>query len=156
MLNAILIAPFAQYGFMRLSLAACLVLALGNGPIGVMLLVRRMAAVAELVGHAIVPGAALGFVIAGYSLFALSLGGVLSGLVVAALAGLAARREQRTATASLVAFYLVSVALGVLLVSRYGSNRDLMNVLFGSVLAADPPALVLMSAVTTVNWLLLA
>jgi zinc/manganese transport system permease protein len=154
-MSAFLIEPFAQYGFMRLSLAACLVLALGNGPLGVMLLLRRMAPVAEVLGHAIVPGAAIGYVIAGYSLFALSIGGVLSGLVVAALAGLSARNAARE-TPNLIAFYLISVALGVLLVSRYGSNRDLMSVLFGSVLAADPASLVFMAAITTANWLLLA
>ena len=48
--------------------------------------------------------------------------------------------------ASLAAFYLVSLALGVLIVSVRGSNIDLLHVLFGTVLALDDAALMLVAA----------
>mgnify|MGYP001428763880 CR=1 FL=1 len=56
-----LIAPFADYGFMRRALVACLALAIGGGPIGTFLILRRM----SLMGDAILPGAAIGFLAAG-------------------------------------------------------------------------------------------
>ena len=54
-------------------------------------------------------------------------------------AGDRARRPLRE-DASLAGFYLISLALGVLLVSLRGSNIDLLHVLFGTVLAIDDGA----------------
>src|SRR3546814_1650949 len=43
-------------------------------------------------------------------------------------------------------FYLVSLGLGVLLVSLRGSNMDLIHVLFGTVLGLDDAALLLVTS----------
>ncbi|MGZ5916762.1 MAG: metal ABC transporter permease, partial [Methyloceanibacter sp.] len=53
-------------------------------------------------------------------------------------------------------FYLVSLALGVLIVSVKGSNVDLLHVLFGTVLALDDAALILVAAIATVSLATLA
>ncbi|MGV1014384.1 MAG: metal ABC transporter permease, partial [Methyloceanibacter sp.] len=53
-------------------------------------------------------------------------------------------------------FYLVSLALGVLIVSVRGSNVDLLHVLFGTVLALDDAAILLLAAITTVSLAALA
>jgi zinc/manganese transport system permease protein len=63
-----------------------------------------------------------------------------------------AQRED----ASLAAFYLASLAVGVLIVSLRGTNLDLMHVLLGTVLAIDLPALVLIVAIASVVVLALA
>ncbi len=60
---------------------------------------------------------------------------------MALAAGLVARATVLREDASLAAFYLVSLALGVLIVSVRGSNIDLLHVLFGTVLALDDAAL---------------
>jgi zinc/manganese transport system permease protein len=57
---------------------------------------------------------------------------------------------------SLAAFYLISLALGVLLVSLRGSNVDLMHVLFGTVLALNDDALLLIGAVSSLSLVGLA
>jgi zinc/manganese transport system permease protein len=62
---------------------------------------------------------------------------------VVLLAGLVTRSTMLREDASLAAFYLVSLALGVLIVSVRGSNIDLLHVLFGTVLALDDQALLL-------------
>ena len=95
----------------------------------------------DAMGHAILPGAAIGYLLAGLSLFAMSLGGFAAGLAVALAAGLVARSTVLREDASLAGFYLISLALGVLLVSVRGSNVDLLHVLFGTVLALDDAAL---------------
>lgn len=77
--------PFLDFGFMRRAMAACLAMALGCGPIGVLLVLRRMSLVGDAMSHAILPGAALGFLVAGFSLLHMSLGGFLAGLAVALL-----------------------------------------------------------------------
>jgi zinc/manganese transport system permease protein len=154
--GAILVDPFAAYGFMRLALVACAALALANGPVGVLLLARRMSLAGDLLGHAVMPGAALGFLLAGYALWALSLGGFVTGLLVGLLATLVGRMSAAQQEAGLAAFYLLSLSLGVLLVALQGSNIDIMHVLFGTVLAVDPPTLVLIAALASVVVLALA
>jgi zinc/manganese transport system permease protein len=106
----------------------------------------------DAMSHAILPGAAIGFLIAGLSLPAMSLGGFVAGIAVA----LAARSTVLREDASMAAFYLVSLALGVLIVSVKGSNVDLLHVLFGTVLALDDAALILVAAIATVSLATLA
>jgi len=107
-------------------------------------------------GHAVLPGAAIGYLLAGLSLFAMSLGGFAAGLAVALAAGLVARSTVLREDASLAGFYLVSLALGVLIVSVRGSNIDLLHVLFGTVLALDDAALLLIAAIATASLAVLA
>ena len=76
---------------MRIALVASFALALANGPIGTLLLMRRESLSGNVLSHAVMPGAALGFLYAGYSLAALTFGGLLTGLVVAGLAALTTR-----------------------------------------------------------------
>ncbi len=155
-LHALLIAPFEGFSFMRIALAACLGLALANGPLGIFLLLRRMALDGNVLSHAVMPGAALGFAYAGHSLLALSLGGLASGSIVAALTGLLGRTRHPRHDAGLLSFYLVTLALGVTLVALFGSNVDTVRVLFGTVLAIDIRALLQIAAVSTLTMLLLA
>jgi zinc/manganese transport system permease protein len=150
------VAPFVEFGFMRRALVGCLALALGCGPIGTILVIRRMSLMGDALSHAVLPGAAFGFIIAGLSLPAMSLGGVAAGLVVALLSGLVARLTPLREDASFAGFYLMSLALGVLLVSIHGSNVDLLRLLFGSILAVDDAALILIGGIATASLLVLA
>lgn len=152
----LLIGPFVEFEFMRRALAGAVALSFGAGPVGVILMLRRMSLVGDTMAHAILPGAALGFMVAGLDLFAMTLGGLLAGLTVALLAGVVARVTDLKEDASLAAFFLMSLALGVTIVSMRGSNVDLLNFLFGSVLALDDPTLILMAGITTVSLGVLA
>ncbi|HXY99332.1 MAG TPA: metal ABC transporter permease [Stellaceae bacterium] len=155
-LEALLIEPFAAYGFMRTALVGLAALALANGPIGALLLLRRMSLVGDVLSHAVMPGAAFGFALAGYSLLVLSAGGMVTGLAVAALSSLAARNPAQRQDVNLAVFYLLSLAAGVLLVTAHGSNIDLMHVLFGTILAVGLPTLVLMALLASASTLILA
>jgi len=106
--------------------------------------------------HAVLPGAAIGFIFAGLSLGAMSVGGLIAGLAVALLAGVVSRTTVLKEDASLAGFYLASLALGVLLVSIYGSAVDLLHVLFGSILAVDDEGLLFVASVASVTLLTLA
>ncbi|ASW05790.1 metal ABC transporter permease [Rhizobium sp. 11515TR] len=153
----IFLAPFADYGFMRRALIACVCLGLGSGPIGVFLMLRRMSLMGDAMSHAVLPGAAIGYLIAGsLSLTAMGLGGLVAGLSVALLSGLVSRATVLQEDASFASFYLTSLALGVLIVSLRGSNIDLLHVLFGTILAIDAPALYQIGTITTVTLLALA
>lgn len=152
----LLIAPFDEFGFMRRALMACMALGLGAGPIGVLLLLRRMSLVGDALSHAVLPGAALGFLVAGLSYPAMGLGGLLAGLIVALLSGQVSRSTILMEDAAFATFYLTSLASGVLIVSSQGSNVDLLHVLFGTILAIDPPALLLVGSIASLSCLTLA
>ena len=149
--------PFADYGFMRRALIASVALGLGSGPVGVLLMLRRMSLVGDAMSHAVLPGAAIGFLIAGnLSLLAMGLGGLFAGLGVALLSGLVSRTTVLKEDASFATFYLTSLALGVLIVSLRGSNIDLLHVLFGTILAIDARALYLVGGIATFTLAMLA
>lgn len=151
-----LLDPFMEFGFMRRALVACLGLALSSAPLGVLLVMRRMSLVGDAMAHAVLPGAAIGYVIAGISLPAMGFGGFTGGLVVAGLAGLTSRWTAQKEDASFAAFYLIALAAGVMIISTKGSNVDLMHVLFGSILAVDRDTLLLMAGVSTLTLMALA
>ncbi len=150
-LDSVFLAPFAEFAFMRRALVACIGLALGCAPVGVFLVLRRMSLIGDAMSHAILPGAAIGFVVAGLSLPAMGIGGFVAGVAVALAAGLVSRATPLREDASFAAFYLISLAAGVLIVSLRGSNVDLMRVLFGSILAVDDDSLLLIAAIATVT-----
>ncbi|MBB4007066.1 metal ABC transporter permease [Allorhizobium taibaishanense] len=153
----LLIAPFADYGFMRRALVAAVCLGLGSGPIGVFLMLRRMSLMGDAMSHAVLPGAAIGYLVAGsLSLTAMGLGGLIAGLSVALLSGFVSRSTVLQEDASFASFYLTSLALGVLIVSLRGSNIDLLHVLFGTILAIDGDSLVQIGAIASFSLLALA
>jgi zinc/manganese transport system permease protein len=152
----LLIAPFSEFEFMRRALAGVLALAFGAGPIGVFLMLRRMSLVGDAMAHAILPGAAIGFLISGLNLFAMATGGLIAGFVVALAAGLVARVTELKEDASLAAFFLISLAVGVTIVSIRGTNIDLLHFLFGTVLALDDQTLILIAVNATVTLVGLA
>lgn len=156
MFHDLLIGPFAEFDFMRRALVGVVALSVSGGAIGVFLMLRRMSLTGDAMAHAILPGAAIGYLVAGFSLPAMTLGGLAAGFAVALAAGAVARVTVIKEDASLAAFYLISLALGVTIVSLRGSAVDLFHVLFGNVLALDDDVLMLLSGVATVSLMTLA
>ena len=155
-MNALLIGPFSDYVFMQRALVGSLAVCLGAVPVGIFMTLRQMSLTGDAMAHAILPGAAIAYLLSGLSLVALTLGGLVAGLVVAALAGWVARSTHLKEDTSLAAFYLVSLALGVLVISLKRSNVDLFHVLFGNILALDNAALWLLASIATVSILFMA
>ena len=156
MLYDFLLAPFVDFGFMRRALVACLALSVAGSAVGVFLILRRMSLMGDALSHALLPGAALGFLLGGLSLPAMSLGGFVAGLATALVSGAIARFSAMREDSSFAASYLTSLALGVLIVSLRGSAIDLMNILFGAILGVDDTALFLVTGAATVTLIGLA
>jgi zinc/manganese transport system permease protein len=70
--------------------------------------------------------------------------------------GLIARATELKEDAALAAFFLISLAFGVTIVSLKGTNVDLLHFLFGSALAVDDATLLLLAAIATVSLVLLS
>jgi len=152
----VLFQPFVDFAFMQRALLGCAAISLGATPVGLFLMLRRMSLTGDAMAHAILPGAAVGFLISGLSLGAMTIGGIVAGLTVALLTGLVSRVTVLREDASLAAFYLISLALGVMIVSLRGSSVDLMHVLFGTVLALNDDALTLLCTICSITLLALA
>jgi zinc/manganese transport system permease protein len=149
-------APFVEFGFMQRALAGSLLLSLGSCPVGVFLMLRRMSLTGDAMAHAILPGAAAGFLLYGLEIVPMTIGGLIAGIIVALGAGAVSRFTIQREDASMAAFYLISLAVGVLIVSLRGSSVDLMHVLFGTVLALNDEALTLIALITGVTLAALA
>jgi len=156
MLYQMVVQPFVEFGFMRRALGACRALGLGSGPVGVLLMLRRMSLVGDAMSHAVLPGAAVGVLFAGLSLPAMGFGGLIAGLLVALLAGLVSRFTTLREDASFASFYLTSLAAGVLIVSLHGSSVDLLHVLFGTILAIDSQAIFMVGGIASFTLIVLA
>jgi len=152
----LLFAPIAEFGFMRRALLGCFAISVGATPLGVFLMLRRISLTGDAMAHAILPGAAVGYLVSGLSLGSMTIGGLVAGMSVALLSGYVTRVTTLREDASLAAFYLISLALGVLIISTRGSNVDLMHVLFGSVLALDNAALTLLCTIASLSLIMLA
>lgn len=150
----ILTEPFAL-GFMRRALAGCLALSVCAPPLGVFLVLRRMSLMSDPLQHGILPGIALGAAVGGLSVWAMGLGGLLAGLLVALIAGALARGTGGREDSQLAGVYLIALALGVTIMSMR-RGIDLTHLLFGSVLAVDDQALFAMATATNVALPLLA
>ena len=156
MIWELIFQPFADFGFMRRALLGCVAISMGATPVGVFLMLRRMSLTGDAMAHAILPGAAIGYLVAGLSLSAMTIGGLIAGMTVALASAFITRNTALREDASLAALYLISLALGVLIVSTRGSNVDLMHVLFGTVLALNDDALILLCSIASLSVLTLA
>jgi zinc/manganese transport system permease protein len=156
MLYDLLISPFAEFPFMRRALIGGIAISLGAAPIGVFLMLRRMSLIGDAMAHAILPGAALGFLIGGLSLGYMTIGGLVAGFGVALASGLVSRTTLVKEDMALAAFYLMSLALGVTLISASKSNIDVLSLLFGSILALDNATLLLIVSVASLTLMALA
>ena len=155
-LYQLFVAPFAEFAFMQRALFGALMLSLSACPVGVFLMLRRMSLTGDAMAHAILPGAAAGFLLYGLQIVPMTVGGLVAGVIVALGAGAVARLTIQKEDASMAAFYLISLSLGVLMVSLRGSSVDLMHVLFGTVLALNDDALTLIGLVCALTLVLLA
>lgn len=155
-MELLLFDPFVEYIFMERAMVGCVAMCIGAIPVGVFMTLRRMSLTGDAMAHAILPGAAIAYLLTGLSLLSLTLGGLLAGLCVAVAAGWVSRNTHIKEDTSLGAFYLISLALGVLIISVKKSNVDLFHVLFGNVLALDRDMLILLAVICTISILLLA
>ena len=115
-----LIAPFVEFGFMQRALAGALLLSASSCPVGVFLMLRRMSLTGDAMAHAILPGAAAGFLLYGLEVVPMTIGGLVAGAIVAVGAGAVARFTVQNEHASQPSYYQITLALCVKNVSNLG------------------------------------
>ncbi len=147
------IRPFVEHDFMRRALVASLVLSLSAAPLGVFLLLRRMSLVGDSIAHGMMPGVAIAFILYGASIVPMTIGGLAVGLLIALGSGVISRFTSLREDASMATLYLISLALGVLLLQLHGSDEEVLHVLFGDVLEVSKASLVSIGVTATATLL---
>ncbi len=150
-LDDTLIAPFTHFAFLRRALVACIVLSVSGAPLGFFMNQRRMALVSDAMSHAILPGVAVAFLVAGAGVLSLTIGGLIAGVVMALAAVALSRYAHLREDAVFTLLFLLSLTSGIVLLSLKGSNLDLLRLLFGDVLAMDDASLIFMTGVAVVT-----
>lgn len=125
-----LIEPFIKYEFMRNSLLAVVLVSIVCTPIGVYVVLRRMAFIGDALAHTVLPGIVIAY-LNGINLFA---GAVIAGLVTAFGIGWLSRRQELREDTAIGIMFTGMLALGILLMSTIRSFRDFTHILFGNIL----------------------
>jgi ABC-type Mn2+/Zn2+ transport system permease subunit len=125
------------YAFMVRGLTAALIVGIVCAVLGTYIVLRGMAFFGDAIAHAILPGVAVGYLVAGNSPFWLLAGGLVAGVVSALGIGAITRSGIKEDTAIGVIFVSM-FALGIALISTVRSYTvDLTHFLFGNVLGVS-------------------
>jgi manganese/iron transport system permease protein len=124
-----LIGPFS-YPFMQTALAAAVLVGFSCASLGVYVVQRRMAFIGDALAHATLPGLVAAYLM-GWNL---SVGGMCAAVFTALGIGWVSRREKLREDTAIGVWFTGMFALGILLMSRARSFRDLTHMLFGNIL----------------------
>lgn len=145
------ITPFVEFDFMLKALVSLLCLCCSSPIVGVFLSLKKMSLSGDAISHSILPGVTISFLFFGLSVTALTLGGVIAGLIVIILSSLFSRASTASSDNILTVFYLFSLSLGVLIMSISGSNLDLLNFLFGNIFAINNETILMLGIITSLT-----
>jgi len=152
-----LLEPF-QYEFMQRAFFECLLVGFTNGFLGSLVVIRRMALMADALSHSLLPGLAIAAIFVGLTPAGLLVGGLVAACIVA-LGGQIITRSSRVKDETAVAcLYVVAFALGVMLIKYAKVKVDLDGFLFGNILGvsnSDIWTSLIISAVTLVTLITL-
>jgi manganese/iron transport system permease protein len=125
------------YQFMVRGLMASVVVGVVCSTLGVFIVLRGMALFGNALAHAVLPGVAMGYLIAGNDPVWLSVGGLLAGILTALGVGTISKEGIKEDTAIGVMFAGM-FALGIAMISTVRSYTvDLTHFLFGDVLGVS-------------------
>ncbi len=138
-----------QYQFVCRGLLMSVLLGISGGIVGSILLLRRLALMADSFGHCLLPGVGLAYLFFGPGIAPLLGGAVAAGVLTAVLGTLANRLTRLKEDAAFGAFFVITFAAGVALMSRVATPMDLLHYLFGNILAVTANDLWLVASVTS-------
>lgn len=145
------ISPFYEFYFMKNALISLIILSFSSSIVGIFLTIKKLCLSGDAISHAILPGAAIGFLFFGLSVTAITICSFIGGIIVIIFSSLFSRISKSSEENSLAVFYLISIALGVLIISISGSNLDLLHFLFGSLFAISNEIIITLSIISLIS-----
>lgn len=132
-----LLAPL-QYQFMVRGLLAAITVGLVCGVLGTYVVLRGMAFFGDALAHAILPGVAVAYLLAGNVQGALFVGALVAGIVTALGIGAISKSGQVREDTAIGVLFAAMFALGVALISTVRNfSVDLTHFMFGNVLGVS-------------------
>lgn len=128
-----LIEPFG-YTFMQRALLSCALIGFTNGFLGTFIILRRQALLADALSHSLLPGLAVAAILIGLSPGGLLLGGLVAALLVALGGQLITRNSRLKDETAVASLYIITFALGIILIRFAKVKVDLTHFLFGNIL----------------------
>jgi len=142
-----------QFGFMRNALLAGVLVSIACGIIGTLVVINRIVFVSGGIAHAAYGGIGLGY----FFKFNPVLGAMVFSVAAAVGMGAVQRKTRQRADTIIGVMWAIGMALGIILVDlTEGYKADLMNYLFGSILAVPSGDLLIMLALDLVIITLVA
>lgn len=140
-----LTVPF-ELDFMQRALVAGVLAAIMAALVGTWVVLRGLSFMGDALAHGVLPGIALGVAWG----FDLTLGAVLSAIVMVAGINLIHRRARLNEDVGIGLLFVGMLALGVVIISRTASySGSLTDILFGDALGVTVPDIVLMAGALT-------
>jgi ABC-type Mn2+/Zn2+ transport system permease subunit len=133
-----------QYAFMRTGFAAAALVGVTCAVLGAYVVLRRMAFIGDALAHTVLPGLVVAY-LNSWSLFG---GAIVAGVLTALGIGWVSRRGAVREDTAIGVFFTAMFALGILLMSRVNSFRDLSHILFGNILGVRPNDLLLIAGIS--------
>lgn len=140
-----LIEPFT-YGFIVRGLAAAVLAGISCAILSAFIVWRGMAFVGDAMAHAILPGIVVAYFL-GISLLA---GALVAAVLTAVGIGVISRRGTLREDTAIGVMFTGFFALGILLLSRIKTFRDLAHILFGNVLGVSKIDLIVMAVIALI------
>jgi zinc/manganese transport system permease protein len=148
--------PVLETLALKSAAAGALSLAFGGAPLGVLLVARRMSLMGDGMSHALLPGVAIAYLVAGPNPTMLVVGALIAALVVAAASTLFSAGGRLPEDASFAVFYLSALAFGILIIGREAGAEAVHSLLFGDISALNGQGLALAAAAATATLISLA
>ncbi len=140
------IAEPLSYGFAVKGLLAGLLAAASCAALSAFVVWRGMAFIGDAVAHSILPGVVIAFIF-GFSLF---LGALAAAFVTALGIGFLTRKQTVREDTAIGVIFTGLFALGIILLSRITSYKDLSHILLGNILGVSAQDLIIMGAIAGV------
>jgi zinc transport system permease protein len=143
---------FMEYDFMKNALLAIFVISPLFGLVGSMIVNNKMSFFSDALGHSALTGIALGAIL-GISNYSLSM--VIFAVIFAILLNYIKNKKTASTDTIISVFSSVSIALGLVLLSKYGGINKYSQYLVGDILsvtASEILMLLIMLIVTVLIW----
>lgn len=141
---------------MQRGLLTAFLLSIGGGLLGNILVLRRLALMGDALSHSLLPGIAIAYLIFGTNTPALFAGALIAGLLTAVGGALLSRTTRIKEDAAFGSLFVILFALGIALISLLKTRVDLLQFLFGNILAVSPADLRLTAFITLLTLVILA
>ncbi len=132
-----------QYGFFQRGILAGIIVAVSCGVLSGFIVWRGMAFIGDALAHAVLPGIVISIVLGIHVLVGALAAAILSVLGIATLT----RHKGFKEDTAIGVIFSGAFALGVLLMTRVASYRDLSHILFGNILGVARTDVILISIV---------